>query len=111
MSDRRREPRFSTNRPAELVLLSENDERLPIQMVEVSGSGVRFIVQRPVTADTAVRIDMEDSILLGEVCYCTPEGEDHICGVRLEQGLTHVTDLYHLVCSVMGEAAPHSARK
>lgn len=111
MSDRRREPRFSTDQPAELVLLSEGDLRLPVQVLEISGSGLRFLADRAVRADSAVRIDFNNCILLGEICYCAASPGGYLCGVELEQALTNVSDLMRLMTSVMGERVPERTRE
>lgn len=103
MQDRRREPRFSTNQPADLVLLADSDLRLPVRVQELSGSGVRLTVSRHIAPGTPVRIDMADSILLGEVCHCVPELGEFLCGVQLEQQLSNISDVARLMGHLMGE--------
>ena len=110
MSDRRREPRFSTDQSAVLVLLSEGDLRLPVQVLEISGTGLRLLLNRLVHVDSAVRIDLNDCILLGEVCHCAPAPGGYLCGVQLEQALTNVSDLVRLNEHLMGEQVPERTR-
>ncbi len=106
MLDRRREPRFSTDQQAELVLLGEGDRRLPVKVLNVSGNGLRFVVDQPLRADSAVRIDINNCILLGEICYSAPVPGGYLCGVELDQALTNVSDLMRLMAHVMGEPVP-----
>ncbi|MEO8131034.1 MAG: hypothetical protein ABJF23_26035 [Bryobacteraceae bacterium] len=54
--------------------------------------------------NSAVRLDMDDMVLLGEVCHSRETApSEFICGVRLEQALTAITDLSKLVSGIMGE--------
>jgi hypothetical protein len=42
---------------------------------------------------TALRIDLPDSMLLGEVIYCRAEGEDWYAGIELEHALFSLNEL------------------
>ena len=110
MLDRRREPRFSTEQPAELVLLEQGDLRLPVKILDLSGSGARLLAERKLPIGSAVRVDVNNCMLLGEVCYCEATPEGYLCGVKLEQALTNVSDLLRLMSKLMGEEAAFPAR-
>jgi hypothetical protein len=69
----------------------------------LSGRGLRLITGCPIQLGTAVRIDVNDSVLLGEVCYCSSTTEGLVCGVQLEQALNSVGDLTRLVSRLMME--------
>lgn len=104
----RRDFRFETNQLISLTILGkysrEADVHLSACMVNVSGRGVSLTTEFSVPANSAVRLDVNDNILLGEVCHSRRTGpSEFICGVRLEQTLTAVGDLSKLVSGIMGE--------
>ena len=55
---------------------------------------------------SAVRVDLDDALLLGEVCYCAPDGDQFVVGVIIDQALTGMRSVLALIRSVMGEPAP-----
>jgi hypothetical protein len=64
---------------------------------------MRLITGCPIKLGTAVRIDINDSVLLGEVSYCSSTPDGLVCGVQLEQALNSVGDLTRLVSRLMME--------
>lgn len=104
----RRDFRFETNQPVSLTILGrysrDADTQHPACMVNISGRGISLTTESIVPVGSAVRIDVNDNILLGEVCHSRQTGTSQfICGVRLEQALTAVGDLSKLVSGIMGE--------
>jgi len=107
--DERRDLRFETNQAVNLTILNsssrEADQQLPARLVNVSGRGISLTTKSVVPLNSAVRLDVNDMVLLGEVCHSREAGpSEFICGVRLEQALTAVGDLSKLVSGIMGEA-------
>ena len=106
--DERRDFRFETNQLISLTILGKHsqdaDVRITAFMVNVSGRGISLSTKFNVPIGSAVRLDVKDNILLGEVCHSRQSGPlEFICGVRLEQALTAVGDLSRLVSGIMGE--------
>jgi hypothetical protein len=106
--DDRRDFRFETNQPVSLTILGrysrDADTHVSACMVTISGRGISLTTESSVPVNSAVRLDVNDNILLGEVCHSRQTGPSaFICGVRLEQALTAVGDLSKLVSGVMGE--------
>ena len=104
----RRDFRFETNQLVSLTILGrysrDADTRLPARMVNISGRGISLTTESRVLLSSAVRLDVNDNVLLGEVCHSRQTGpSEFICGVRLEQALTAVGDLSKLVSGIMGE--------
>ena len=60
-------------------------------------------IPRPVSLSSAVRVDLDDSLLLGEVCYCAPEGDEYAVGLVIDQTLTGIRGVLALIRGVMGE--------
>ncbi len=106
--DERKDFRFETNQPVSLTILGRHsrdaDTHLPACMVNISGRGISLTTKSSVPASSAVRLDVNNNMLLGEVCHSRQTGpSEYICGVRLEQVLTAVGDLSNLVSGIMGE--------
>ena len=91
--DRRAEPRFSIDVSARVTLLAEPPVTVEGRIVNASGRGLRIEVGSPVPASIPVRVDVGDSVLLGETCYCAPEGGHYSVGLQLDQILAEVSEL------------------
>ena len=107
--DERKDFRFETNQPVSLTILGRHsrdaDTHLSACTVNISGRGISLTTETSVPMGSAVRLDVNDNILLGEVCHSRQTGPaEYICGVRLEQALTAVGDLSRLVSGIMGES-------
>ncbi len=113
--DRRKERRITADRPIRLTILGADssgsqDVQHEGKLLDCSGRGMR--VELPVAArpGAALRIDMDDQILLGEVCYCQPgPSGTYSVGLQMEQSLSNLDDLSRLVKALIGEA-PQSER-
>ena len=99
--DRRREPRFETSKPVRVTLLGDDEVSLEGRMVEISGCGMRLMLEEPLPVSAAVRVDYNDTLLLGEVCHATRQGESYTVGLALDQVLYELTRL-----SKLAEALP-----
>ena len=109
--DRRREPRFETEHPVQVTLLDKEEVTLNGRMVNISGCGLRIILDRSVPLSTAVQIDCVDSILLGEVCYVEQQDDAYAVGVSLDQavnGLAQLAQLTEAVLNEIHEIDPHT---
>jgi PilZ domain len=91
--NQRRETRFPTNQPVKVVVFGSPDLHLEGRIQNVSGRGMSLQVGQQLAPGTAVRIDLPNSILLGEVIYCRAEGEDWNAGVELEHALFSLSEL------------------
>jgi PilZ domain len=103
VQDQRVEPRFSsfTPTPALMRLLDDGGggaprPAQPVEVVNLSGSGLRIRASQSQATGTLVRVDCQDVMLLGEVCYCEPEGSQFAMGIRLEHSLVHTDSLERL---------------
>lgn len=101
--DRRQEPRFETDQPAMVTLLGEGRFTRPGVIKNVSGRGMRVELDAPLPLNAAVRVDARDMMLLGEVCYCEPDGQAYALGIMLEQVLYESPGLLPLVHALRGE--------
>jgi len=84
-------------------VLGDSEETQPARLENISGRGARLRIPRPVLLSSAVRVDLDDSLLLGEVCYCAPEGDEYAVGLVIDQTLTGIRGVLALIRGVMGE--------
>ncbi len=63
------------------------------QVVDVSGCGVRLLVDCPVEPGSPVQIDLGSSAMIGEVRYCQAEEQVFALGIQLEKPINSVSDL------------------
>ena len=90
--------------------------KIPGLMVDVSTDGLRFLSPIDVPAGSAIRIDRDNEMILGEVCYNEPhsEGQFHL-GILFRQVLANLRDLEPLLAALQSyeedpKPGPHGAR-
>jgi hypothetical protein len=53
-------------------------------------------MKNAIALGTLVRVDLNKTLMLGEVCYAEPDGEGFAIGLRLEHSLLQTEGLEHL---------------
>jgi hypothetical protein len=106
--DRRTSPRVTAVRPVKLTLLGDKDRTFDVQLRDFSQGGACIGSATPFACGAPVRLDLDDSLLLGEIVHCRQEGTDYQVGLRFEQCIGRVSDLQRLVGALVGkrEVAP-----
>ena len=94
--ERRREARIRTDKPVELTILGSTEPSSPAQAVEFSGHGLQLVLPRAVPVSAAVKVEGDDWMMLGEVCYCRPEGIHFVAGLKIDQVLEGLKELSEL---------------
>ena len=99
--DQRTEPRLAlpANNTATMSVLDGLAIGAPIEVgiVNFSGRGLRLSTNQPYAAGTLVRIDLNRTMMLGEVCYSEPSGDGSFAiGLRLEHSLLQTESLIRL---------------
>lgn len=61
-----------------------------------------MIISKPVRVGAAVRVDLDDTSLLGEVCHCSGRDGHYLCGIVVDQVLSGVKDLARLMDAILG---------
>ena len=89
----RSEARFSPNQVICITVFGEPDRRLRAVIRNVSARGVGLVLKDPVAVGSALKFDLEDSMILGEVIYCRRDEESYYVGVELEQALRGLAGL------------------
>jgi hypothetical protein len=91
--EQRREPRFETDQPVEITVLGDLEVRLAARVRNASGRGLALETTEAVAPGTALRIDLDDAVVLGEAVYCRPGSGTHLIGVELDQVLCGLAEL------------------
>jgi hypothetical protein len=64
---------------------------------------MRLSLDRALPLDSAVRVDLGNSILLGEVCYSRPDNEGYVVGLMVDQVLHETVGLRPLMDAVSAD--------
>src|SRR5579872_5521848 len=103
--ERRREARIRTDKPVELTVLGAEEASGPAQAIEFSGHGLQLVLHRPVPVNAAVKVEGDDWLMLGEVCYCRQEGIHFLAGLKIDQTLDNLQELNNLNNNLMSTSA------
>lgn len=101
--ERRAETRIPWNRPVRVTLLGGPPQHFDATLVNVSGRGARLRLDQPLACDSIIRIDLENGMLLGEVCYCATDGDGFGVGVELEHSLLNLAEVTRMRNRVLEE--------
>jgi hypothetical protein len=85
MADRRREPRMHVNVEVSAVLLSDPDMHFQCQLEEISQSGARLLMSRPVPMDCVIQIEWDTHFLVGSPRYIRHTPIGYVVGIGLSQ--------------------------
>ena len=85
-TERRSDPRQPAEQPATIKLLNPLHPagRIAATVVDISKGGLRLRLNQSLMPGTLVQIRLGEKLLLGEIRYCTPAGEEFHAGVRLQ---------------------------
>ena len=99
-------PRVPSQEQGRLIVLGKDgaDARVcAIQFADYQEDGCTVLSDEPFTAGTAVRLDGEDRMLLGEVVYCRREMQGYRSRLRFCHALNSLADLAALVEALLRE--------
>jgi hypothetical protein len=89
----RQEPRFETDQEVVITVLGDGGMVLPGRILNFSGKGLCLFSTRSLASGKALKIELSDTLMLGEVIYCRGEEGGYQVGVVLDQALYHTRDL------------------
>jgi hypothetical protein len=101
--ERRREPRIQAYQKVDLILLGDVAPPIDAHATQSSGSGLRLVLKQPVPVGIAVKVQGDDWLVLGEVCYCRQERLNFVAGLQLEHSLIGLRELEELNRKFMRE--------
>jgi PilZ domain len=113
--EQRREARLTADQPVCVTVLGQPDLHLPAQVKNVSGRGLGLKMAVSLDTGTAVKIVLEDAILMGEVIYSRSGDAGYYVGIELEHALYGLAELARIMCAFSEESSgpehPHAAEK
>jgi hypothetical protein len=111
--ERRREHRGILDQSVKVTLLkaaksgSGDSPHQPIpqsfiaQTIDQSGRGMRLLVPYELVPGTTIKIETDDTLFLGEICYCNRVNEERFAaGIEVSQSLQMTTELRKLADAV-----------
>jgi len=104
--DQRREPRFEADQPVIVTVLTEPETRLQARVKNASGRGLGLVTEVGIPPGAAIRIEIDDSMVLGEAIYCRPDPGGHFVGIELDQVLVGLTELGRILSEYAREQRP-----
>ena len=106
--DNRRVDRVPVEKPIVLTILGDPEIRLVASVKDASPRGIGVITTEALGAGAAVKIEIGDSIFLGEVMYCRPMDKSFFTGIELTQVLTGLAALSRLAQEFQEQLRPRS---
>jgi hypothetical protein len=101
----RRDPRFEANQSVWITLFGDPDIQLPARVKNVSGRGLGLELDGPVAAGSALKLELDDTLILGEVIYCRRNESAYYIGVEIEQALAGLAELGNSIRNFNAELA------
>ena len=100
------EIRYQPDQPVRLNVLGGISPRvMAASMAHLSGRYAELSVAEVIASDAAVKIELDDSMLLGEVVACTSrDGGGYVARIQVVEAIPSMSDLARLVAAVMNES-------
>jgi hypothetical protein len=98
--ERRRYPRFSQNDIVRLTLLGEDGRAADARIIDASAGGVRIESPFELKPGSLVKVEWQDTLLLGEVLYTKTTGGSTTLGIELTRALYGMAELRRLNASL-----------
>jgi hypothetical protein len=106
--DNRRQDRVPVEKPIVLTILGDPEIRLVASVKDASPRGIGVITEEALRSGAAVKIEIGDSIFLGEIMYCRPMDQRFFAGIELTQVLTGLAALSRLAQEFQEQLRPRS---
>jgi hypothetical protein len=81
---------------ASLTTLGESQQLQTCSVLAVDGRMMQVKAPKPVGVGSAVKVEADDTLSLGEVSYCRPERDGYMVWVELTEALHNVQELSRL---------------
>ena len=105
MEYRRRETRFEIDQPVTVSNLEHRGVSLRGRLANFSASGIRLILSHRLDPGTMIKVEWGNTMLLGEIIYCSAEGSEFAVGLELEDAL-YETDSLAALAETWAEPTP-----
>jgi hypothetical protein len=104
--EQRREPRVPDEQSVELTILGDPETRLTAKVRNASDRGLGLVSPESVPSGAAVKIEIGDSIFLGEVMYCETLEDVNFLGIELTEVLSGLAALSRMAQQFAEELDP-----
>jgi hypothetical protein len=98
------EIRFQPNQPVRLSVLSGLPQALTARIINLNGRSADLQVEQQISAGSAIRIDLDDSMLLAEIIECSSEQGQFRIHISITEAIPSMSDLARLVSALMCES-------
>lgn len=88
----RREPRFKVNQAVTVTIFGNTENPLAGRIADLSRSGMRLVLDRPLPFGTNVKVEWGGHLVLGSVCHCQKQEPFHAVGLQLFASWEHLTE-------------------
>lgn len=109
--EKRAGPRFPVDKVVFVTPLDGGSAQFQARMQDLSGTGMRLLLPLPVSSGTLLKVEWDDTLLLGEVCYCDPADGGFAAGLELQHALLQTGELARLSRRLLHEGEPVPARQ
>jgi len=107
--NQRRDSRWAADMSACVTVFGSVDRLILGKVRNVSSRGIGLSVDTPIPPGAALKIEIADSMLLGEVIYCRADGESYYTGIELEQVLHGLLELSQTLRQFSGDSGSQQA--
>lgn len=101
-----RETRIQADQAVAITLFGEPDIYISAHIRNISRKGIGLELEGPVAPGTALKVQLQDALLLGEVIYCRKDAASYYVGVELEHSLCGLAELSRMVNAFNDAIAP-----
>ena len=92
------------NEPVKFTVLGENEATGVGRVAKSSSHAVELLTDQATALGAAVKLEKDQTLFLGEVCSCRPEGDGFAIGVELRHALYNTHDLARLAKRLLDES-------
>jgi hypothetical protein len=91
--DLRRQLRFKSDMQAKVTNLDCPGDPIVARLLDVSTYGVGLVLSSELPPGTAVKVEWGSTVLLGELIYCEPRGQEFVAGLEVEDAIYDSSEL------------------
>jgi|HubBroStandDraft_1064217.scaffolds.fasta_scaffold77756_2 hypothetical protein len=110
LMEQRREHRVPTDQPVSLTVLGDSETRLTATVKNATGRGLGLISPQSVADGAAVKIEIGDSIFLGEAMYCNATEDGYYLGIELTEVLSGLAALSRIAQAFNDQLEPAASQ-
>jgi hypothetical protein len=98
--EHRREPRFAADQIVLVTILGDPEIHHTGTVKNASGRGLGLEMAFPVGIGAALKLELPDSVLLGEAMYCRGQNGCYFVGIELQQAVHGIEGLSQMLRAI-----------